>query len=30
MIWFYIAGFISGMVATLMIGKHFTEKNAKD
>ena len=30
MIWFFIAGFISGMVATLMIGKHFAEKNGKD
>lgn len=30
MIWFYIAGFISGMVATLMIGKHFAEKEKEN
>lgn len=26
MIWYFIAGFIAGMVATLMIGKHYSDK----
>ena len=30
MFWYFFAGFIAGMVATLMIGKHFAEKNAKN
>lgn len=27
MIWYFFAGFIAGMVATLMIGKHYSDKH---
>lgn len=30
MIWFFFAGFIAGMVATLMIGKHFADKKENE
>lgn len=26
MIWFFIAGFISGVVGTLMLGRHISKK----
>lgn len=26
MIWFYIAGFVSGVVGTLLLGKHISRK----
>lgn len=30
MIWYFFAGFIAGMVATLMIGKHFADQKEKE
>ena len=27
MFWFYIAGFISGVIGTLMLGRHFAKKH---
>lgn len=29
MIWFYLAGFISGVVGMLLLGKHLSEKEGK-
>jgi len=30
MFWFFIAGFIAGVVGTLMLGRHFAKKHMTD
>jgi hypothetical protein len=30
MIWYYIAGFISGVIGTLMLGRHIVNKRMEE
>lgn len=30
MFWFYIAGFISGVIGTLMLGRHYAKKRGNN